>query len=663
MISCISRFTVLCTAGLALLLLFWVGGSAGAEEIPSATQQQGPNKTGSVPQPERREDNSGGRPTVPAPILLGPAIEEVRPPRGIVSRLLAELDSDEYAVRQRAAEKLRQMSGRPEWSVMLAEEFQKVLVSPGVSFEVRRCLEPLRRALPQAVCPIPQAVSADEIEGLVRQLEDDAFSKRLAASKRLEWLLGRSNLVCPIFCRLKARMSSRALPADARQWLEPIYRKAREAWLTSDPADWKLPPVSDAEIARWCDDLAGSQDPSRRADGNAFREIRDLLARDEYIPKAKQALEALQTRAGLSPGTAKRVEDLLELTRPVMLAECWTRLNLSMSSRLIGAQYLIVGVPVLGPGADRPSYFDRVSDRVAHCVSGQNLSPGDYPVGVAIPHPKVAGSMFHLVNLTSPRRQMAYVSQWQLDDTKPLSDLTRQDLQGRRFLRSQAAEARNLVELSHRTFAWLLARKQPLSLQEIQMLRQLDAVELSRFAGPLFSTIEDRPTPAGVLDAHPGISLQAAGDPFGGPMERGQPSRHALICELLAVEGTAEAADGLLRALESNRFLPVTAQSPYRTPWIAALAIANRDPWPNVDVWLAGLVARSEHLIEYRTEGPELGATAAAILLARHEQSAGQFGLRAIPDAFCSSAGLTVYRFDSSDMRAKVQAWWADRKK
>ena len=346
-----------------------------------------------------------------------------------------------------------------------------------------------------------------------------------------------------------------------------------------------------------------------------------------------------------------------------MLAEFWTRLNLHMPSRLMGAQYLIVGVPVLGPGADRPSHFDRIDDHLAHCVSGQNLSPGDYPVGVAIPHPKAAGSLFHLVNLTSPRRQMAYFCQWHLDDTKPLSELTQPDIQGRRFPRSEAVEARRLAELSRRTFEWLLARKQPLSPQEVHMLRQLDAAELSRFAGALFAAIEDRPMPEGALDAQPGMSLQPFGDPFGGPIQRSQPSRHAMICELLAVEGTHEAADGLLRAIEMHRFLPATARAPYRTPWIAALAIANRDPWPKVDAWLAGLVARTERLVENRAEGPELGATAAALLLTRHGQSARQFGLRDTPDAFFSSAGLTAYRFRSPDLRAKVLTWWAGRKK
>ena len=46
---------------------------------------------------------------------------------------------------------------------------------------------------------------------------------------------------------------------------------------------------------------------------------------------------------------------------------------------------------------------DRIDDETAHCVSGVNLSEGDYPVGGAFPHPKERSSFFCLVNLPTPR--------------------------------------------------------------------------------------------------------------------------------------------------------------------------------------------------------------------------------------------------------------------
>ena len=330
-----------------------------------------------------------------------------------------------------------------------------------------------------------------------------------------------------------------------------------------------------------------------------------------YVAKVKQALEQRLKRPGLDSKTVGRINDLLELTRPVMVAECWGRTGLNRKVRLIGAQYLVVGVPDLGPGAQRPSHFDRIDDRVAHCVSGQSLSPGEHPVGIAIPHPRAVTSLFfRLVNLTSPRRQMAYLCEWQLDDARPLSKLTGQNV----WRTAEATEAKRLSELSRRTFDWLLARRRSLSLPELHMIRQLDATELSRFAGVYFTTVNDRPVSARILDELPGVPLLPGGDPLDA-IGSGQPSQHGMICEILAAEGTREAADGLVRALGSNRFLPPTAQAPYRFPWIAALAIANRDPWPEVDAWLATLMGRTEPLVENRVGGPDLGGTAAALLL------------------------------------------------
>jgi len=62
----------------------------------------------------------------------------------------------------------------------------------------------------------------------------------------------------------------------------------------------------------------------------------------------------------------------------------------------------------LSPGGVRPTHFDRCDDRSAHYVSGNSLSPGDYPVGVAFSHPRQENAFFDLVNLPTPRRRMAY---------------------------------------------------------------------------------------------------------------------------------------------------------------------------------------------------------------------------------------------------------------
>ena len=541
--------------------------------------------------------------------------------RNEVARLIADLDSDRYEVRQRAVARLEQLVAEPGMDATLSREFQRVLVLPNTSFEVRKQLERLRRRLPKVAIPPDDRVSAEEIDRLVRQLDDDSYGARLAATKRLEWLLGNPKLTYTIMSRLKRQIAAAGLSVDARQSLEPIYERARGAWLTGDPDRWSLPPVPAAQIARWIEDLARTAAPMpgpalREIHQTAARELRDVLARDAEVPKVKQALEARLADKTLTLAAAARLRELVDLTRPAMVAEYWE------GRRHVSTQHLLIGVPSMTPMQERPSHFDRIDDQAAHCVSGQNLSPGDYPVGVAIPHPKRDGAMFHLVNLSTPRRRMAYQYQAQRD------------------------QSTQLAALSRRTLDRLFAQKSPLSEKELNLLEQLDANEVSRFAGKFFHLVADQPLPA------EGIDPTAP-----------RPSRHGALCALLAAEGTREAIPGLLKAIEANRFLPPTPAAPYELSWLAALSIAARDPWPDVDAWLPGLIGRSTALVQGHANPPELGATAAAILLKRHRQDPAKFGLEPVPDETFKELGLSGYRFASPESRQQVRQWWEQRKK
>lgn len=541
--------------------------------------------------------------------------------RAEIARLLAELDSDRYDLRRRAMARLEALAAEPDVATFLSRRIEQVLVMPNTSLEVRKQLERLQRRLPKTPLPPEKEVSNEELDRLVRQLDDDSYGARLAATKRLEWLLGNTRLAYPIMLRLKAKISADNLPASARQTMEPIYERARGAWLTSDPAGWNLAPVSPAQIAGWIEDLASPQPTAasgnkRRAVEVAFRELRDVLARDAEVPKLKAALETRLADKNLTPASAARLKELLELTQPAMVAEYWE------GRRHLNAQHLLIGVPSWSVGAERPSHFDRIDDQTAHCVNGQNLSPGDYPVGVAVPHPKRDGALFHLINLRIPRLRMAYVYQ------------------------SRREQTVRLAELSRRTLDRYLARKAPLALRELRLLEQLDPSEVSRFAGKFFLLVDDQPMPR---DENEALTPKT--------------SRHGAICVILAGEGTQEAVPGLLKALEAKRFLPPTAAAPYELPWIAALAIAVRDPWPGVDAWLAGLIDRADPLVQGLSNAPELGATAAAILLKRQEQDPTTYGLKSSPDETLQALGLLGCRFASPESREKVRRWWKGREK
>jgi hypothetical protein len=520
---------------------------------------------------------------------------------------------------------LTELVAKPELGPILAEEFQRVLVQPDTSFEVRKRLEALKLGLPDVAAGPAADVPLEEIDRLVVQMEDSSYSARLAAMIRLQWLLGNPKLACPIMLRLKNRLTRDDLSADGLRWMNPVYEEARGAWLLSDPEYWDLPPISDDQIRRWVVDLvgtaaAGNEGAREKTRQTAKRELTDLLARGEYTTKVQQHLKAALAQPGLEEGTKARLTEILDLTRPAMVAEYWER------SHHLNVQRLLVDEPSFGPGATRASHFDRVDDEVAHCVSGQNLAPGDYPVGVAIPHPSNRAALFHLVNLPTPRRRMAYEYVLRLDETTRLRQLTR------------------------RTTARWLTRKKPLTDRELDVLGQLEAREVSRFAGQLFHAVDDQPIPTDRPIPSAPVMMP--------PVARGQLSHHAAICMVLAARGTREAIPGLLSAIDMGRFLPAPNHpSPPVIPWITALAIAIRDPWPRVDPWLAGLIEKPDLLAD-TNNGPELGATAAAILLERHQEKPPDFGLESAPDQGMARLGVDGYRFAGRDSRQKIETWF-----
>jgi hypothetical protein len=464
----------------------------------------------------------------------------------------------------------------------------------------------------------------------VRQLDDDSYAVRLGAAQRLEWLLGNPKLICPLMLRLK-RLLADAKPTVGKEGeVESAWRRAHSAWLLSDPADWALPAVTDAEFLQWIDDLA-SPSPQGETSGawrvyrTAERELMDALARDEIAPRIAKALE---TRlASETDAEAKsRLQTVFDMTKPEMVAEYW------QGRRHLSEQHLLVGVPATYPGAPNPTHFDRVDDETAHCVSGNSLSPGDYPVGVAIPHPMQASAIFHLVNLPTPRRRQAYLCYAQIDDAK------------------------RLTEISRRTLDRFLEKKSLLTAAELLMLGQLDPTEVSRFAGKYFHAVDDAPLQQLLpLAQLPDPRIRRMGP---------RPSRFGAICGQLAVDGVKEAMPGLTDAIAKKRFLPPTNTAPYRLEWLAAFSIAVRDPWPEVDAWLADQVDHHELLAQGRqlTKSPEIGATAAALLLKRQGQLPASFGLEpAKEDVTIEQLRIEGYRFAGEESRDRVKAWIAKK--
>ena len=534
--------------------------------------------------------------------------------------ILSQLDSEQFVVRHRAAQRLRRLVSESAAQSVIADELRRIWRDAGTSFEVRSHIEPLLEDLSE----LPRSTDSDvvteaEIEALVDALDADSYSDRLGAATRLEWMLDQERWICPIMLRLKARLADPDLTAADRHRVDALWRRARGAWLMSDPAGWKLPDVPEEQIHRWIVQLTQEDTESEPENTSspwrvAPRELLDLLCRESYLPGVTRELAAQIERDDLVGRAIARLEQVYNWTRPALVAEYWD------SSGNRGVQHLLIGVPSMPGGAARASHFDYADDEKAHCVSGNNLTPGDWPVGVAFPHPSQSRALFNLVNLPTPRRRMAYEHYVRLDPSQRLEDL------------------------SHRTLEAVLSAGRPLTDEELGMIVILDRGVVSRFAGRYLESIDDRP----------GVVMRDT-------PAAGQPSHHGALCMQLARVGTREAVPGILRAVEQGRIEKPRGAAPYDFPWVAVLTIARRDPWPGVQAWLADLVPRKYAL---RIGGTlticELGATAAGLLLERRGNGPDAFHLALGADTLLTTViNCRPYYFTDEKGRDQVLEWWS----
>jgi hypothetical protein len=403
-------------------------------------------------------------------------------------------------------------------------------------------------------------------------------------------------------------------------------------WVNADPARVTLPPVSADEMARWLDDLVADEPldaAGRLRRDTAHRELIDLVVRDDT---RERLLALLDQRIAATDDAARvaRWQEIADFAKPAMGAEVWGHQMPDEDTGQVAdwnhrqhltVQHLIVGVPQMAEGAIYPTHFDRIDDKTAHCVSGNALKQGDYPVGVAIPNPNPGNEfMYYLVNLPTPRRRLAYAYHLRRD------------------------EGERLVEISRNTLDHFLANRRVLDEINVMMLCQLDPRAVSRFVGPYFEAVPDQRMP------------DAKGNPTG------ELTLHATVASMLCVIGTHEAVPALEKLARSDRLPKPTYESPFHIVWIAALAIAKRDPWPGVDPWLAGLIDETEPVILNADPVAEAGASAAGLLLERHGVSPYSFELEPAGNDAFERSRFSGYHFTSDAGREAVRRWWQKRK-
>jgi hypothetical protein len=589
-------------------------------------------------------------PAAASPVVAAQAATTKQAPTAEQIRAaVAALDDDSFRARQFALTRLNGWIALPEAQAPLAEALQAILLDPKTSFEVRTVCAPLLAQLPPVETkPTGAPLDRAELDRLIGLCDADSFSVRAGAAVRLAWLAKRdAKFAYEVDRKLKSRLADAKLSPEIRERFASISEAARGAWLASDPADWPRAEATDAQVEGW---IAAMRKPvvdkaSRLAVDHAERELFDLLAHDDEVTRVRALLEKhipLEAAKADTPMPVVRVpqdfaeqqaefdamdrlERMLEWTKPAMVAEIWFDHN----HRWI--QYLQIGVPQYPENTDinpRATHFDRIDDKTTHCVSGNSLAPGEYPVGVALPpnHPLNThhdGRMFHLVNLSTPRRRLLYEN-----------------------YKLKVNEAQRLAEITERTTAWLAAQKRTLTEREIMMFSQLDPVIVSRFVGPYLAATDDAPR-----TERPEADSMI-----------GRNSRHAQLCLMLWEMGTHECLAGLADAIRRGRVPGLTEGVICHVGWLSALTIADRDPWEGLDEWLAGLIDRDDALLVARANPPDVGATAAAMLLARHGVSISEFGLIEATNNNAPGTNFTLCRFDAPERREQVLKWWKQRR-
>ena len=549
-----------------------------------------------------------------------------------VRHAISQLEDEQFSTRDRAAQRLQLLVDDPKIGPILAEEFSRALLSPETSFEARARLELLAKHLPPASAPAGQIPLPEEIEPLLAQLGSNSNAARDHAGRRLKSMLGHVELIPALLAELKRSLADPKTDAQTRQAIEPMLDKAREAWVLADPARVLLPAVNLQQISQWIEELS----QSGHADATdlfrqiaARRELIDLIVRDDTRP---QVLELLEKRiaAATDATNVELLRDVADFARPAIAAEVWghqaERPDIQQEANWehrqnFTVQHLLVDVPQIPEMAVRATHFDRIDDKTAHCVSGSTLSEGDYPVGVAIPNPNPSLEvMFYLVNLPTPRRRLAY------------EYLLKRD------------ERQRLLEISQKTLDHFLANKVVLNEGQVMLLAQLDPRAVSKFVGPYFQTVADQPLVTSSSEL------------------TGQITLHGGICYMLTRIGTREAVPPLEQTARSGRLGKSSYDSPYQIAWIAALAIAHRDPWPEVDAWLARLLTDGTPLMTNADPAPSLGASAAALLLDRHGFSPRSYGLEPAGEAALERLRFAGYRYTTAEGSHAIERWWEKQK-
>ncbi|MCE9608097.1 MAG: hypothetical protein K8U03_24690 [Planctomycetia bacterium] len=596
-----------------------------------------------------------------APNIAGAAEAPEQQPRpelqSRIEALVAKLSSDDFSVRNEALRKLEALAADRASSAQVRRAIEGRLAAKPVDWEARALLESVRRRLPEAAQAVkPNDLATPEaIDAIFQDLESNRFADREQAAERLKPAAVHPATCGLVMLRIKKRFDNPSLDLESVRRLAPLWSDSWGTWLLSATETTAKAPagealgtapmqitdkqiadkITDKQITEQVDRLIVSSPPNQPTahpllapSAAAERELLYYLAREDVSPRVCAALEQRLKQAaaqGLGPEAFDRLQRVFDWSRPAMVAEYW------QMGEQKSMQHLLIGVPNQPAGALNASLFDRCDEKFAHCVSGNSLSPGDWPVGIFFPHPSAmqGDAQFHLKNLPTPRRRLAY-------EYEVPTAMSRE--------KQLTIDTARRKQISRRTCAHWVEAKRELTDREVDMLEQLDPDEVSRFVGPYLQGVPDR-------------RLEN-----GSPTAFGNGSAHGNLCYKLSLIGTAEAGPALIGAIEKRRVLEPTTATPYRMDWICLFVLGERVGWPGLDDWLVAQLDRTDAISIREPSVADVGASAAALLVQRHGRTPSEFGLERQMFAELIDLENPGFRFSKPEGRADVKKWWLQTK-
>lgn len=527
------------------------------------------------------------------------------------------LDSDSSHRRQYAWENLSQlvhseteMPQKIRFLSLVCRELRK----SDLSFELQERLffleEELKRQLEVREFPIPDEERVVWEESQWSLLVDDIPSRRNQARRQLEERIQHGDGIYEVIEMLRHLIVSDTISEDDRMRVWGLLHQARMKWLESPehrsesggltekkvfemvhllasvnlPEDKLVPWINLHERTTRQFSVLPNQEPLG-GDGFSFlspisrngeriglqiwlavQTLEDALISEEFSELTLKKLQETLDSRKMTPSGAILLSRLVFLMKPCLSAEYWEH------SEMKTAQFLQVGVPQnSGLGT---SFFDRMSEGRVFCREGVNLEVGEYELGTAVRHPNRKSAFFHFVKLETLEEKLLYPQE----------------------MRRSAGE--RWRGISERTLSWIDAecRKEArvLTAEELRTLELLEPKVLSAQAADWLVrwSSERGAFRLGELEEPQGIQ--------------------AHLCRLLLALGTREAIPELEKVLDQE-ILWKGMEAESRIAWLAALAIARRDPWEGVQDWLKGRLDEDLELVTYHWDRSDDSPMVAAL--------------------------------------------------